>query len=126
MKILAFKHMGVRMMKTAEKDKHWLGIFKSHEQSGLSQQQYCKEHHVSYGTFKYYREKLVLKTRQKNSKQSKTDIFEPVIINRSTFDLETSHVTKIVITLPNKISCELRLNTKGQLDAILQQLVVLC
>lgn len=84
-------------MKTAEKDKHWLGVFKSHEQSGLSQQQYCKEHHLSYGTFKYYREKLVLKTRQKFSKQPKPDIFEPVTINRSTSDLETSHVSKIVM-----------------------------
>lgn len=97
-------------MTLEQKQTYWLQHFKDWEQSKLSQQNYCKEHHVNFATFGYWRTKLCRKVNMKA--QSK---LIPITLQKSPLWLK--------VFLPSGIRLEVPVNALADILPILHKSV---
>jgi hypothetical protein len=85
-----------KMTYTDRREK-WKSLIDDQEQSGLTQEAFCKQHNLNQATFTYYRGMF----RGRKSVQPKvaTSVFTPINITKATTSNE------IRITLPNGFLC---------------------
>jgi hypothetical protein len=77
-----------------EKREKWKALVDEQEQSGLSQEAFCKSHNISPSNFIYYRG--IFRGKQQN----KSSIFSPVNITKA-----PGGINEIRLTLPNGFQC---------------------
>ena len=113
-------------MSYSTKDRYWLERFEEYEQTKLSQRQYCIEHDLVHSEFRYYWDKLKLKPKKEQNHSTGEARFEP-IINPLTSPPQPNPTATMIVTLPNKIRCEFKVDTQtDELPKVLAQLVALC
>ena len=113
----------------SKKEEYWEGIIKSYETSGLSQESYCQGHGVGLYQFKYYWRRLRLSRKAEAKPVSATQVdFEPVVLSTTpTPDTKAGMIPTLLIRFSNAVSCEVKLDIKGQdFTVLLQQLRSLC
>lgn len=81
-----------------ERHEKWRELVENQEKSGLTQTEYCKQHHLSIAKFTYYRG--LIKARDHIPSQKLTT-FTPVKINKT----EQISSADIRIILPNGFQC---------------------
>ena len=84
-------------MTLSERQEKWRSLIEQQEQSGLTQDAFCKQHSLNHATFTHYRSMF----RNKKSYTSKNDTatFAPVNISRGATPGE------IRLALPNGFHC---------------------
>lgn len=117
----------------SQQNKYWDGIIQQYKASGLSRPAFCKENELSYNQFQYrwYQHNCAEKANANSaiSQDSRAlNDFESVTISIPSHQQEKeTFVTGLVIHLPNKISCEVRIDSRSNdFTALLKQLVALC
>ena len=101
-------------------DKDWENIIHSWEQSGKSQEDYCKENNITMGCFAYRRSKL-RKANKKPSKQERQSKFMAVnLVSKSPEShLEQKVKQTIDIQLPEGMLIKMPLHFKKSLVAFI-------
>jgi hypothetical protein len=85
--------------RSTEKREYWSKHIKEWETSKLSQESYCKQAGITYGTFVYWRSQLLLKSIQSKSRQ-----FLPIKIKAPTGIVSDALSVKIKLMTGNIIS----------------------
>lgn len=112
--------------------KYWETIIEEYKASGLSQPAFCKKNGLSCNQFQYRWYQHNLSNRAKKNSSTFEDncfasSFESVTIAHPAPRSETDHVTGLVIHLPNKIRCDVKVDLRNNAFAtLLKQLVALC
>ncbi len=105
------------MSKRQEKQAHWKEVIEKYQSSGLSQKKYCKEHNLSFTTFKYYFYKL-----SHNQKQQAAN-YQPIKLI-TTRPSNTERAIKFDIKFPNGMQCSTP--STATREQTMQLLEVLC
>jgi hypothetical protein len=117
----------------SQRNKYWNAIIEQYKASGLTQPDFCKQNELSCNQFQYrwYQhnsaEKAKAKLAMRQNSESLND-FESVTISiPAHLPQKETYVTELMIHLPNKISCQVKmdLRTSG-FATLLKQLVALC
>lgn len=98
---------------------HWRGVVKSFEESGLTQEVFCKSHGIGKSRLQFYLKKF----REEAQDSTPKDLFEPLIITPPS---RTMMNVKLVVELPNKIRCEFTAIDEKHRMALLKELMTLC
>lgn len=114
---------------------NWDDIFSRYQTSGLTQPAFCKEANVPFNKFQYrwskrtQAMKVSAEAKAISKRNSIENSFEPIIISSSAVAVATpdSNIIELVVHLPNKIRCEIKVDscTNG-FSMLLKQLVNLC
>lgn len=83
----------------------WRQLIEEHEQSGLSQKQFCKDRGIADSTMSTYRAKL---KKENKAAQSVLSSVTPIELKSKPVNKQASK-EKIKITLPNGFTCETNL-----------------
>lgn len=111
--------------------KYWDAIIEQYKLSGLSQPVFCKQNELSYNQFQY-RWYLHNRTKKANigipDKNASLSDFESVTISIPDHMLhKDTYVTELMIHLPNRISCAVKIDSRTNgFTTLLKQLVALC
>ena len=113
------------------KEEYWDRLFKGYEQSGLSQEDFCREQGIPIAKFKYQWRKKIGPGSRKDGAQNQSDTpchFEPILISKKdSTPQEPVTNQSIIIQFPNRIRCELAMDIKSQdFSSLLNQLRLLC
>lgn len=117
----------------SQRNKYWDGIIEQYKASGLSQPAFCKQNELSCNQFQYrwYQhncaEKAKAKLAMRQNSASLNDFESVTISTPAHLPQKETCVTELMIHLPNKISCQVKmdLRTNG-FASLLKQLVALC
>jgi hypothetical protein len=115
----------------SQRNKYWDAIIEQYKVSGLSQPAFCKQNELSYNQFQYrwYLHKRMEKAKVGAlDKSSSFSDFEPVTISIAEHMLhKDTYVTELMINLPNRISCAVKMDSRTNgFATLLKQLVALC
>lgn len=105
-------------MKLNETYKHWQTIIERQQSSGLSTLKFCSQENIPHQKFRYYKERLILKTKISENKKG---AFSPVILK------EKCHSeSAIKITYPNGVECTIPESVGSALLSKIIQEIALC
>ena len=117
----------------SQQNKYWDDIIEQYKARGLSQPAFCKENKLSYNQFQYrwYQHNCAEKAKASSAiRQDSRALngFESVTIPIPSHQQEKEKfVTELVINLPNKISCQVKIDSRSnEFTTLLKQLVALC
>lgn len=110
----------------------WSSIIERYKSSGLSQREFCAQHHISCNQFHYrwhrYKSESKSKAHPIALKSKASPLFEQVTIaapSSTAKQLAESH--GLAIHFPNQIRCEVAVDLESQAFALLlKTLVALC
>lgn len=117
-----------------EQIKYWDAIIKEYKASGLSQPAFCKQNGLSLNQFHYrWAQHNLAKQAEKKTfildNNAVVNSFEPITITPS-FSApkeESNRMSELVIHLPNRIRCDVKMDLRTESFAtLLKQLVALC
>lgn len=118
----------------SEKTKYWDTIINEYKASGLSQPAFCKQNGLSLNQFHYRwsQHNLAKQAETKPfilSNNAVVNAFEPITITPalSAPKGENNRMGELVIHLPNRIRCDVKIDLRTESFAtLLKQLVALC
>ena len=112
---------------------NWEDIFARYKASGLTQTAFCKQDNVAFNKFQYRWSKKTqaakLGAEADVKKKSIKNSFEPITLSSlpSIVATKGSNVIELSIHLPNKIRCEVKIDSDANgLSMLLKELVSLC
>ena len=112
--------------------KKWNTVIEQYKASGLSQVVFCKEYGISRYQFQYrwslYNRALKSGDTFERCRDNATlSVFEPITIAMPSPVKEPSHITELVIHLPNRIRCDIKIDlSSNAATTLLKHLVSLC
>ena len=114
---------------------NWDDIFSRYKASGLTQPAFCKQADVPFNKFQYRWSKRIqaakvsAEAKATRNRKSVENSFEPIIISSSPVAVAQpgSNIIELVVHLPNKIRCEIKIDScVNEFSILLKQLVALC
>lgn len=117
----------------SQRNKYWDAIIEQYKASGLSQPAFCKQNELSCNQFQYrwYQHNCAEKAKAKlalRQNSASFNDFESVTISIPAYQPQKEAcLTELMIHLPNKISCAVKMDFRSNgFSTLLKQLVTLC